>query len=137
MNLKVNFRSLSLKRSALLSITIIAINSVLPIGAAEVNYRLTVKYQKDVNSKVMKYSLICQPAPSSKKSKAICSKLLEVRNPFKEVPQDSICSEVFGSSSKASVKGVWAGKKISTNFSQNNGCEIERWEKVSFLFFDK
>ncbi|MEU3693664.1 SSI family serine proteinase inhibitor [Streptomyces narbonensis] len=48
-------------------------------------------------------------------------------NPFKPVPQDAMCTQVYGGAAVAHVTGTWQGRKIDSRFSRVNGCEIDRW----------
>ncbi|MEU3744832.1 MULTISPECIES: SSI family serine proteinase inhibitor [Streptomyces] len=48
-------------------------------------------------------------------------------NPFKPVPRDAMCTQVYGGTAVAHVTGTWQGRKIDSRFSRVNGCEIDRW----------
>ncbi|MGW6393766.1 SSI family serine proteinase inhibitor [Streptomyces sp. NPDC055103] len=51
-------------------------------------------------------------------------------NPFKAVPQDAMCTQVYGGTAVAHVTGTWQGRKIDARFSRVNGCEIDRWTNL-------
>ncbi|CAM5545088.1 SSI family serine proteinase inhibitor [Streptomyces narbonensis] len=48
-------------------------------------------------------------------------------DPFEAVPQDAMCTQVYGGTAVAHVTGTWQGRKIDSRFSRVNGCEIARW----------
>ncbi len=63
-----------------------------------------------------------------------CRRLGEVENPFAPVPEGTACTQVYGGPRIADVSGAYKGEAVNTQFSRGNGCEIERWDKVDFLF---
>ncbi|MFE0651828.1 SSI family serine proteinase inhibitor [Streptomyces sp. NPDC059534] len=54
----------------------------------------------------------------------------EEANPFKAVPQDALCTQVYGGPAVAHVTGTWQGRKVDARFSRANGCEIDRWQNL-------
>lgn len=54
----------------------------------------------------------------------------EGANPFKAVPRDAFCTQVYGGAAVAEVTGTWQGRKIDARFSRVNGCEIDRWNNL-------
>ena len=63
-----------------------------------------------------------------------CRKLGEIDDPFAPVPKGTACTQVYGGPQVAHVSGTFEGKPVETEFSRGDGCEIERWNKVGFLF---
>ena len=63
-----------------------------------------------------------------------CRKLGELDDPFAPVSADTACTQVYGGPQIADVSGTYNGEPVDTQFSRGNGCEIERWDKVDFLF---
>ncbi len=55
-------------------------------------------------------------------------------DPFAPVPKDASCTQVYGGPQEADVRGVYRGRPVKAHFDRGNGCEIERWDKVGFLF---
>ncbi|MEU6619177.1 SSI family serine proteinase inhibitor [Streptomyces litmocidini] len=51
-------------------------------------------------------------------------------DPFLPVPQDQMCTQVYGGPAAAHVTGVWRGREVDARFSRANGCEIDRWENL-------
>ena len=50
---------------------------------------------------------------------------------FAQVPQDAICTQIYGGPQKAVVKGTVGGQRIWASFRRRNGCEIDRWDRFS------
>jgi hypothetical protein len=63
-----------------------------------------------------------------------CSKLESLDDPFAPVPADVACTEIYGGPQEADVRGTFRGQPVNARFNRTNGCEIERWDKVRFLF---
>ena len=63
-----------------------------------------------------------------------CRKLGEVDDPFAPPPRGTACTQVYGGREIAHVSGTYNGQPVDTDFSRGDGCEIERWNKVGFLF---
>jgi hypothetical protein len=53
---------------------------------------------------------------------------------FKSVPQNVACTEIYGGPAEARVQGFVAGRRIDALFSRGDGCQIERWNRLRFLF---
>ena len=69
------------------------------------------------------------PAPAQ-----ACRKLGEVKDPFAPVPKGTACTQIYGGPEIADVSGTYNGEAVDTQFSRGNGCDIERWNRVRFLF---
>lgn len=53
---------------------------------------------------------------------------------FEPVPDDTVCTSQYGGPETASVQGTLRGKPVDATFSREQGCEINRWERVAPLF---
>ena len=74
-------------------------------------------------------SLTC---PGEKaKDRDVCA-ALDVVAPgvFEPVPVDQACTAIYGGPRKATVTGTYEDEAISAVFTQENGCEIARWNQV-------
>lgn len=63
-----------------------------------------------------------------------CEQLSKMDDPFAPVPQNTACTQVYGGPQEADVTGVYRGRPVNAHFDRGNGCEIERWDQVEFLF---
>jgi hypothetical protein len=50
---------------------------------------------------------------------------------FTPLPDNIVCTQIYGGPQTARVVGTVAGERISTAFSLTNGCEIGRWNGLS------
>lgn len=52
---------------------------------------------------------------------------------WQETPGATPCTMIYGGPATLRVRGTLNGKQISTSFSRENGCEIERWGTIEPL----
>ena len=50
---------------------------------------------------------------------------------FASLPQDTVCTEIYGGPQKARVVGTVNGQRVRAMFTRTNGCEISRWQRIS------
>jgi subtilisin inhibitor-like len=78
------------------------------------------------------YALRCGPAggtvPHPVKACLILSKLTA---PFAPVPKDQICTQIALGPQEAIVAGTLEGARVYARLRLNDGCQIERWRRVS------
>jgi Subtilisin inhibitor-like len=55
-------------------------------------------------------------------------------DPFVPVPDDAVCTEIYGGSATATITGRWQGKDVDASYSRTNGCEIARWDPLMDVF---
>jgi hypothetical protein len=80
------------------------------------------------------WTLQCPPGGTLPDAATACTKLAEIRAPFAPVPKRTACTQIYGGPEIAHVSGTFNGRPVDTEFSRGDGCEIERWNRVSFLF---
>jgi Subtilisin inhibitor-like len=80
------------------------------------------------------WTLRCPDGGTLPDAAAACRKLGQVQDPFAPVPKDAACPQIYGGPEIADVRGTFRGHPVATRFSRGNGCEIERWSRVRFLF---
>ena len=80
------------------------------------------------------WTLHCPPGGTLPDAAAACGKLGQIDDPFAPVPEGTACTQIYGGPEIADVSGTFNGKPVDTQFSRGNGCEIERWKRVDFLF---
>ena len=81
------------------------------------------------------WTLTCDPVGGSHPTPAEACALLEEVGPeaFEPVPDDAVCTEVYGGPEEATVTGTLRGERIEAEFSRVNGCEIARWDALTPL----
>jgi subtilisin inhibitor-like len=81
------------------------------------------------------WTLRCAPAAGTLPHRATaCRRLLSMSRPFRPVPANAACTEIFGGPQTALVTGRLRGARVRAHFDRHDGCEIARWNRVRFLF---
>jgi hypothetical protein len=80
------------------------------------------------------WTLLCPDDGSLPNAAQACEQLLQMDDPFAPVPKDIACTQIYGGPQEADVRGLFRGRPVEAHFDRGNGCEIERWDKVAFLF---
>ena len=66
---------------------------------------------------------------------AACGRLAKLAgNPFAPVRADAVCTQIYGGPQEALVRGTFRGRRVWARFTRRDGCQIARWDRVSFLF---
>jgi hypothetical protein len=63
-----------------------------------------------------------------------CYLLAVMARPFAPVRPGTVCTQIYGGPEVARVRGRLRGRQVDAVFDRTNGCEIERWDRVEFLF---
>ncbi len=80
------------------------------------------------------WSLGCSPAGGTLPHRTTaCRRLSRLVRPFAPVPRDVACTDIYGGPELARVTGRFRGGRVDASFNRRNGCEIERWNTLSFL----
>ena len=64
---------------------------------------------------------------------AACARLAAGGAALFAPPKEQVCIEIYGGPQRAIVRGTVAGRRIWVSLRRRDGCEIERWRKLSFL----
>lgn len=102
-------------------------------GAAATSLTVTFWTDEQKPAQPTRWSLRCGPTGGSLPTRRAACRKLEglTRAAFAPVPQNAICTQIWGGPQKAVVKGRLDGKPLWASFRRRNGCEIERWERFS------
>lgn len=79
------------------------------------------------------WRLRCGPAGGTLPRPAAACRRLAAGGPklFAAVPKNVMCAQVYGGPQTARVVGTLDGKRISARFGRSDGCELERWNRLS------
>jgi hypothetical protein len=81
------------------------------------------------------WTLTCAPAGGTLPHPVTaCSRLAKLTRPFRPVPKGTACSAIYGGPQIALVTGRLRGRRVRASFNRHNGCEVDRWNRVRFLF---
>ena len=91
--------------------------------------KLELSVQADEKAAPQTASLTCPGAKA--KDRDICA-ALDVVAPkvFEPVPVDQACTAIYGGPRKATITGRYQDEPVSAVFTQENGCEIARWNQI-------
>ncbi|MBB4935561.1 hypothetical protein F4561_006455 [Lipingzhangella halophila] len=78
------------------------------------------------------WTLTCAPAGGDHPApEAACADLEDVGvEAFDEAPGDQMCTHIYGGPETAEVSGHVAGTEVDTEFTRENGCEIDRYDTM-------
>jgi hypothetical protein len=82
------------------------------------------------------WTLRCDPVGGTLPRRVgACARLSRLRNgTFAPTPPATVCTQIYGGPQEAVVHGLFRGRRLWATFTRQNGCEISRWDRVSFLF---
>jgi hypothetical protein len=95
--------------------------------------RVTSWEDSSLPAESVTWTLRCNPPRGSLPRPAVaCRRLASGGSKlFAPLPRDIVCTEIYGGPQKARIVGTLAGKRIWATFTRTNGCEIDRWNRVS------
>lgn len=79
------------------------------------------------------WTLRCGPPRGTLSRPAAACRRLARGGPtlFAPVPKNVVCTEIYGGPQKARVIGTIAGKRVWATLTRENGCQIDRWNRLS------
>jgi Subtilisin inhibitor-like len=123
---------------ALVAVVAVAIAGIAGGSAATTSAKtvsLTITYWNDEQPSAApeRWTLRCNPLGGTLPNrKRACAKLSNLAlGAFARVPEDAICTQIYGGPQKAVVKGTIGSTRIWSSFRRRNGCEISRWARFS------
>jgi hypothetical protein len=109
--------------------------NVLAILLAATSLHITVWPNGQGQAPRQTYTLKCAPAGGTLPHRtAACRQLARLERPFAQTPKNFACTEIYGGPQQAVVSGRLRGRLVRASFNRRDGCEIERWNRVAFLF---
>jgi hypothetical protein len=99
---------------------------------------LTIEVVRSEGAAPTTYELTCDPAGGDHPQPAqACDAIAAAgASVFDPVPSGQACTMIFGGPQTATVTGTYEGTKVDASFSRQNGCEIDRWEKLGTTVFN-
>jgi hypothetical protein len=105
------------------------------LAAAAALTSLSIAFSPGDGGAAKHWTLRCGPAGGTLPQAAqACRRLAALDDPFAPVPDDAVCTQVYGGPQTARVTGRFRGRPVWVRFGRGNGCEIARWRRVDFLF---
>jgi len=125
-------------KAALLAAALAAALAAQVAGAAAPSISLRISFWPNEAEPAVKstWTLRCFPAQGTLPRAATACRRLARLGPvvFEPIPPDSVCTQIYGGPQLAVVRGLFGTHRLRATFRRRNGCEILRWNRVSFLF---
>jgi Subtilisin inhibitor-like len=104
-------------------------------GTSATGTALTVTFWEDgaKTADRMQWTLRCNPPRGTlPRAPTACRKLAAGgAKLFAPVPDDAACTQIYGGPQVAKVVGTVKGVRVWARVNRTNGCQIERWERLS------
>jgi hypothetical protein len=97
---------------------------------------LRVAYRADAGAPARVATLRCGPPGGTVAHPVVACRRLHAlgRAAFAPTPRGMACTQIYGGPQTALVTGTLDGARVWARFTRRDGCEIARWNRVSFLF---
>ena len=122
-------------RASLVAVLLAVAAAATASAATTATTALRVTYWEDVAepSESITWTLRCNPARGSLPRPArACARLAAGgARLFARLPRNIVCTEIYGGPQRARVVGTVNGRRIFATFARSNGCEIDRWQRIS------
>jgi hypothetical protein len=120
---------------ALLALAVAAVAATLSTAASTGAIGLRITYRATPTAAPKVFTLTCNPARGTVPSPATACRKLQAlgRSAFAPTPHDRVCTQIAGPPATAIVTGSFLGFRVWARLSQRDGCQIARWNRVSFL----
>ncbi len=102
------------------------------LAAAVTALTITV-WPQGLDGPSQRWTLRCGPTGGTHPARvAACRKLdaLSAFAPFRPVPNDAVCTQIYGGPAVARVIGRFRGTPVWATFRRRDGCEIDRWKRL-------
>lgn len=97
--------------------------------------QLTVTARADDTAAAKTWTLTCDPSGGDHPDPAkACAALDQAKDPYAPVPEDAICTEIYGGPQTATITGTWNGAPVNATYSRADGCELARWQALAPVF---
>ncbi|MET0930981.1 MAG: SSI family serine proteinase inhibitor [Aeromicrobium sp.] len=99
---------------------------------------LTIVVTPAEDAETSTYELTCDPAGGDHpQPEQACDAIAAAgAGVFEPVPADQMCSQQYGGPQVATITGTYDGEDVDATFNRENGCEIDRWEKLGTTVFN-
>jgi hypothetical protein len=119
---------------AVIGLALLALASAAAGAAGSTALTITI-WPDERKSEAHRYSLRCRPAAGTlPRAASACTRLAAGgAELFVPPPKEQACTEVYGGPQRAIVSGTVDGRRVWVSLRRRDGCEIDRWRKLSFL----
>lgn len=108
-----------------------------PVAGATSSTTLRITYDEDStrSGPRITWTVRCDPLGGDHPRRAaVCRSLARLGwSAFRPVPRDMACAEIYGGPQVAVVTGHVDGRRVWARLSRIDGCQIERWGRITAL----
>jgi hypothetical protein len=123
-----------MRRAALALPLLLSVGAAASGATGPTKLSIAVYPQGVAAGTVRHYTLACAPARGTVPLPGrACRALARLPAPFAPVPPDTICTQIALGPQEAIVSGTVAGAHVYAKLRLNDGCQIERWRRVSAI----
>lgn len=121
---------------AILAAVLLTVGAASAMAGSTAATSLTVTFWADGQSTTAQkevWTLRCAPAGGTLKQPGrACQRLASGgRQLFAPLRKGMICTQIYGGPQVAIVTGMLAGRRLWARFQRRNGCEVDRWNRLS------
>jgi hypothetical protein len=111
----------------------LTLSAPLPAGTSSTTSLRIAYWEGPGDTPDAVWTLRCTPARGTLSRPAVACRKLAAGGAklFAPVRPGAICTEIYGGPQRARVVGMLAGKRVWSTFARSNGCEIDRWQRLS------
>jgi hypothetical protein len=104
-------------------------------GISRADNDLLIEIDRGDGSAPERWSLTCVGFVEGDHPRAeeACEHLKAMDDPFAPIPDDAICTQIYGGPETAHVTGLWRGEPVDLQLSRSDGCRIDQWERLGPL----
>jgi Subtilisin inhibitor-like len=90
---------------------------------------------RDGTGKTSTWRLTCDPPGGSHPDPTVACRVLQANGAaaLPPVPEDKVCTQIYGGPETATITGTWQGTQVLSQFARNDGCQISRWKLLEGL----
>jgi hypothetical protein len=103
----------------------------MSVLAAAATALTIVVWPQGIDGPSQRWTLRCGPTGGTLPARAAaCRRLDSLANPFRPVPKNAVCTQIYGGPDVARIFGRYDGRRIWVQLRRRNGCEIARWNRL-------
>jgi hypothetical protein len=77
-------------------------------------------------------TLTCDPPGGTHpRPEDACAVLAADPEALEPLPPETACTQIYGGPEEAQIIGTLGGEEVHATFSRQNGCEIDRWKRMT------
>lgn len=104
-------------------------------GISRADNDLEIEIDRGDGSGPERYTLTCVGVVEGDHPRAeeACEHLKAMDEPFAPIPDDAVCTQIYGGPETAHVTGLWRGEPVDLELSRTDGCRVDQWERLGPL----